>query len=175
MAFIAPIIGAISSAVAGVAGFLGSLGFVGRAVISVGFNVIAGLLTKKKSKKSSKASDSQLSGTSLTVTYGGSKPREIGVGLFAVAGQEVFTCAFGDGNKTLARVLLLSDFYINKVTRVLIDDEWCSLNGDNNSERGFEVTGKHKGFIRIKIYDGSQTTADNYLIKGSGGQWTALD
>lgn len=173
MAFIAPIIGAISSAVAGVAGFLGSLGFVGRAVISVGFNVIAGLLTKKKSKKSSKASDSQLSGTSLTVTYGGSKPREIGVGLFAVAGQELFTCAFGDGNKTLARVLLLSDFYINKVTRVLIDDEWCSLNGDNNSERGFEVTGKHKGYIRIKIYDGSQTTADNYLIKGSGGQWTA--
>jgi len=81
MAFIAPIIGAISSAIAGVAGFLGSLGFVGRAVISVGFNVIAGLLTKKKSKKSSQSNDSQLSGTSLTVTYGGSKPREIGVGL----------------------------------------------------------------------------------------------
>ena len=173
MAFIAPIIGAISSAVAGVAGFLGSLGFVGRAVITVGFNVIERLLTKKKSRKGSKTSDSPLSGTSLTVTYGGSKPREIGVGLFATAGQELFTCAFGDGNKTLARVLLLSDFYIHAVTRVLIDDEWCSLTGDNNSDRGFDITGKHKGYIRVKIYDGSQTTADDYLIRSSGGQWTS--
>lgn len=173
MAFIAPIIGAISSALAGVATFLGSLGWVGQTVAAVTFNAIGNAMMKKKTKKSSKVSDALLSGTSLTFTSGGAKPREIGVGLFAVAGQELFTCAFGDGNKTLARVLLLSDFRIIGITRILIDDEWCFLTGDNNSERGYEITGKHKGYIRVKIYDGSQMTADNYLINNSSGQWTS--
>lgn len=173
MAFVAPLISAISSAIASAATFMGRLGWVGKVAFTIGFNTIGNLLTKKKAKKRSKNNDTQLGGTNLTFTSGGAKPREIGVGLFATAGQEIFACAFGDGNKTLARVIQLSDFLITSVTRILIDDEWCSLTGDNNSDRGFGVTGKHKDFIRIKLYDGSQTNADDYLIKNSGGQWTS--
>lgn len=69
------------------------------------------------------------------------------------------------------RVLQLSDFRISRVTRVLIDDEWCNLEGDNNSDRGYDVTGKHRGFIHVKVYDGKQNTADSYIIN-SVGQWT---
>jgi len=52
-------------------------------------------------------------------------------------------------------------------------DEWCNLTGNNNSQQGHNITGKHANYIRIKIYDGSigQTT-DTYLVQKSGGQWT---
>lgn len=170
MAFIIPIVSAISSAVSGFATMLGGLGWLGKTAVAIGFNIVGNALTKKKAKKS-KQSETQQSGTSLNVTYGGARSREIGVGLFATAGQEVYTGAFGEANKTYVRVLQLSDFRISRVTRVLVDDEWCNLEGDNNSDRGYELTGKHKGFIRAKVYDGTQKTADSYLIN-SVGQWT---
>jgi len=94
--------------------------------------------------------------------------------VFATAGQEIFACAFGGANKTFARVVQLSDFCIDSVTRILIDDEWCSLTGSNDTDRGHGITGKHSPYMRVKIYKGlSGQVADQYLVNQSGGQWTA--
>jgi len=171
MPFLAPIIGAIAGAFGAIGGFIGSMGFIGKIVIGIGLNLISNAIAKKKRRKASQ--DKSLGGTNLNITYGGAQPREIGVGLFATAGQEIFACAFGEANKTFARVIQLSDFCIDSVSRILIEDEWCMLTGDNNSDRGYGITGKYAPYIRIKIYKGDIfQVADNYLVNMSGGQWT---
>jgi len=101
-----------------IAPIIGSLGFIGQIAIGVGLNLISNALAKKKRRKASQ--ENSLGGTHLNIAYGGAQPREIGVGLFATAGQEIFACAFGGANKTFARVVQLSDFCIHSVARILI-------------------------------------------------------
>ena len=129
----------------------------------------------KKKKKSSSSSSKQASGTQLDTTVGGSQSREIGTGLFATAGQGISPAiTFGPENKTAVKVILLSDFLIDGVNRVAINNIWCDLTGDNNTERGFNVTGETSAFVRIKLYKGDPNqSADAYLVKNSGGRWTA--
>jgi len=171
MAFLAPIIGAIAGAIGAAGAFIGSLGIIGQIVVGVGLNLIGNALAKKKRRSNQK--ENRLGGTNLNIAYGGAHPREVGVGLFATAGQEIFACAFGQANKTFARVVQLSDFAIDGVSRILIDDEWCDLTGDNDSDKGHTITGKHSPYIRVKIYKGLQgQEADPYLKSASGGQWT---
>jgi len=167
-AAIAAIGAAIGGAVATGVSFIAGLGSVGRLLIGVGLQLAANTLRKKKS-----AGGGAITGTRLQVSYGGSHARETGVGLFATAGQEILKVAFGQANKTLAKVYLLSDFPIDSIARVAINGEWTTLSGDNNSERGFNVGGDTGRFVRIKVYHGSlNPVADPYLVKNSGGKWT---
>jgi len=170
MPFLAPVVGAIASAASAIGGFIGAMGFVGQMLVGIGLNLVGNALAKKRQR----GQNTNLGGTNLNISYGGAQGRQIGVGLFATAGQEIFAAAFGEANKTFVRVVQLSDFAIDGVSRVLIDDEWCNLTGNNNSQQGHTVTGKHEGFIRIKIYKGfNGQTADTYLVQQAGGRWTS--
>ena len=169
------IVGAVS-AIAGVIGGAGS--FFGNPLVKIAGGIALQMLgskAKKKKKKSSSSSSKQASGTQLDTTVGGSQSREIGTGLFATAGQEISPAiTFGPENKTAVKVILLSDFRIDGVNRVAINNIWCDLTGDNNTERGFNVTGETSAFVRIKLYKGDPNqSADAYLVKNSGGRWTA--
>jgi len=169
MPFLAPVVGAVASAATAIGTFIASMGFVGQMLVGIGLNLVGNMLAKKK-----RGQNNNLGGTNLNLSYGGAQGRQIGVGLYATAGQEIFACAYGEANKTFARVVQLSDFTIDSVSRVLIDDEWCNLTGNNNSPQGHTITGKHADYIRIKIYRGlSGQAADPYLMSQAGGQWTS--
>jgi len=170
MPFLAPVVGAIASAATAIGGFIGAMGIFGQIAVGIGLNLVGAALQKKRQRRD----NSNLGGTNLNISYGGAQGRQIGVGLFATAGHEMFAAAFGEANKIFVRVVQLSDFTIDSVSRVLIDGEWCNLTGNNNSLQGHTITGKHSDFIRIKIYKGtSGQTGDSYLQAQSGGRWTA--
>lgn len=169
--------GAIVSAVGAIASVIGAGGslFTNPLVKILG-GIGLQLLGRKLSNKGKKSNrSSEASGTRLETTVGGSQSREIGSGLFATAGQEISPAiTFGKENKTAVKVIILSDFRIDGVNRVAINNIWCDLTGDNNTERGFGVTGETSPFVRIKIYKGDPNQqADAYLAKNSGGRWTA--
>lgn len=168
--------GAIVSAVGAIASVIGAGGslFTNPLVKILG-GIGLQWLGRKASKKGKKSNRSEASGTRLETTVGGSQSREIGSGLFATAGQEISPAiTFGKENKTAVKVIILSDFRIDGVNRVAISNIWCDLTGDNNTERGYGVTGETSPFVRIKIYKGDPNQqADAYLVKNSGGRWTA--
>ena len=166
--------GAIATAVSAIAGMLTKEGsifqnpFV-KLLAGIGLQLGASKLAKKKQKKASSGG-----GTKLEAQIGGSQPREIGSGLFATAGQDISTpFTFGKENRMAVKVIMLSDFRIDGINRVAINNIWCDLTGDNNSERGYGVTGETSAFVRIKLYQGdANQQADPYLVNNTNGKWT---
>ena len=168
MPFLAPVIGAVVSTVGAAASFIGGLGFVGKAVIGIGLQLAANAIAKKQQKTSNEPR-----GTQLEVQYGGSEPRQIGVGLFATAGQDVYTNTFGKANVFITKVFELSDFPISGVSRVAVNGEWRNFVGAED-HRGRSVDG-FVGDLWIKIYRGLPgEPADPHLIETSNppGRWT---
>ena len=169
--------GAIVSAVGAIAGAIGAGGSLfSNPLVKILGGIGLQLLGRKYSNKGKKSKQSsEASGTRLETTFGGSQSREIGSGLFATAGQEISPAiTFGKENKTAVKVIILSDFRIDGVNRVAINNIWCDLTGDNNTDRGYGVTGDTSPFVRVKIYKGDPNQqADPYLIQNSGGRWTA--
>jgi len=170
MGFAATIIGAIAgaigSAVGAVASFIAGIGAVGRILIGVGMQLAASALRRQKAGKQS------ITGTRLSVQYGGSRPREICAGTIAIAGQEIFKTAFGNDNENLIKIYLLSDFPIFAVNRVAINGEWCQLTGSNDAERGHGVTGQSSRRISIKLFYGDLDQAASDYVMRMSGRWS---
>lgn len=172
MPFLAPAIAAIGSAVAGAAAFIGGLGAIGQAVIGIGLSLVSSALKKKEKGSSEPAGPT---GTKLDVQYGAALPREIGLGLFAVAGHDIYTNTFGSSNKEISKVFILSDFRIDGVEQVAVNGAYVGLIGPE-SEKGFAVDGAYLGHLWIKFYRGlPDQAADPYLVATSNpaGRWTA--
>jgi hypothetical protein len=177
MPFIAPAIAAIGSAIAGIASFVGGLGVVGQALLGIGLNFAVNALRGKPDRAET------VSGTKLSVQYGGDRPREIAVGLVAVAGHDVYTNTYGSSNKYLQKVFVLSDFPITALTRVAVNGEWRTINWADTNTRGALVSGypADSDLLRIRVYDGRHSAlqavefGENGLAGSSNpsGRWTA--
>ena len=151
-------------------GALGS--FLVNTAFSLAASVGLGFLSKKLSKTNAPR---PTGGAVLEVEYGENTARYVAIGPCGVAGKHTYDNSFGTANRTLQRVLKLSDFYTTSLQRVAIDGEWVTL-GPEDPTKGFPVTtAKYQGYVWIKYYDGRQTTADDYLVANAnpGGRWTA--
>jgi hypothetical protein len=150
--------------------------------ISIGLSYISKKLQKKEAEKAAKKAKKQAvdsgtanSGSILDIAYGEGQPRVVAIGKVATAGQAVYDNTFGEANKTLQRVLKISDFRCTTLARVAIDNAWVSL-GSLDATKGYPVTsGDYSGLIWVKFLSGSQTTADAYLTDNDNpdGRWTA--
>jgi hypothetical protein len=148
--------------------------------ISIGLSYISKKLQKKEAEKARKKAKQKVdsgatnSGSILDIAYGEGQPRVVAIGKVATAGQAVYDNTFGEANKTLQRVLKISDFRCTTLARVAIDNAWVSL-GSLDATKGYPVTsGDYSGLIWVKFLSGSQTTADAYLTDNDNpdGRWT---
>lgn len=149
--------------------------------ISIGLSYISKKLQKKEAEKAAKKAKKQAvdsgtanSGSILDIAYGEGQPRVVAIGKVATAGQAVYDNTFGTANKTLQRVLKISDFRCTSLARVAIDNAWVSL-GSLDATKGYPVTsGDYSGLIWVKFLSGSQTTVDAYLTDNDNpdGRWT---
>jgi hypothetical protein len=145
--------------------------------ISIGLSYISKKLQKKEQEKARKKAEKDKaarSGSILEIQYGEGQPRVVAIGKVATAGQSVYDNTFGTANKTLQRVLKISDFRCTSLARVAIDNAWVSL-GSLDATKGYPVTsGDYSGLIWVKFLSGSQTTADAYLTDNDNpdGRWT---
>jgi hypothetical protein len=150
--------------------------------ISVGLSHISKKLQKKEEEKARKKAKKQAatetaanSGSILDIQYGEGQPRVVAIGKVVTAGQAVYDNTYGEANKTLQRVLKLSDFRTTSLSRVAIDGAWVTL-GSLDATLGYPVTsGDYSGLIWVKYKDGSQTTADALLTDNDNpdGRWSS--
>ncbi|HTV69848.1 MAG TPA: hypothetical protein VMF90_15045 [Rhizobiaceae bacterium] len=169
MAFLLPIIGAISSAVGAVGSFLGGLGIIGKLVIGIGLNVVSTLLQRQAQKKAQQrnldAAPDTPGGVKLTREYGADVARQVACGLVGIAGHDGYMNSYSEANSILQHVFFLSDYYSTRLTRFALAGRWQTLDFDNpHATRGFPITtGKFAGRAWVRFLDGRQTAANAYL------------
>jgi hypothetical protein len=145
--------------------------------ISIGLSYVSKQLQKKAQEKARKKAEKDRaarSGSILDLQYGEGQPRVVAIGKVVMAGQAVYDNTFGTANKTLQRVLKLSDFRCSALTRIAIDGAWVTT-GTLDATKGLPVnSGDYSGLIWVKFLDGSQTSADTYLTGNDNpdGRWT---
>lgn len=160
MPFIVPIITAIGGAIGSFGTFLAGLGLFGKVLIGIGINVVSALLQRQRAKN-----QRQVGGVQIERQYGGNVPRQVAIGLVGIAGHDCYVNTYGSDNKFLQQVYTLSDYYIDGMSRLAINGKYVEIGETADPDKGFPVTsGDFANLIWIKIYDGWQTTADDYLI-----------
>ena len=113
-----------------------------------------------------------------TMQVGGQVPRSFIVGRTATAGSLVYVNTFEfdakSPNSRLTMVIALSDLPVAGLNRVMVNGEYVTLDYGGLTSRGWPVLEYRidgVDYLWIKFYDGTQTTADNYLVnKVSSGK-----
>jgi hypothetical protein len=162
MPFLAPVIGVVGS-------FLGTA--LGKMVIGIGLNLIVSKIQKKKAKKNEQQPPS---GVQFDRQYGENVPRQVACGLVALAGHDAYVNTYGEANKYLEQVFILSDFPCDGLSKIWVGGKRLSLTTSNN--RNYSVSsGDYAGLMSFTFYDGTQTAADGGLVANSNpaGRWTA--
>jgi hypothetical protein len=172
MPFLAPVVGAVVSAVGAVGSFIGGLGFIGKAIIGIGLNIAAAAIQKRMAKKA----NAEASGVILQKQYGDDLPRMVAMGLVGIAGHDVFINTHGPSNAGLANVFALSDYPIDGLSRVWINGKIATLDFDNPLDGAWPVTSH--GFTNlawIELKDGTQSAADTSLVAvaNPANRWTS--
>lgn len=116
--------------------------------------------------------------TISTPVRGEQNPETIILGKYATAGQAICPpYSHGRSNRYLTHVLELCSAPGAKLERVMIGDKWVTLAPTPDGDFGYRVQGDYNGLIWVKYYDGTQTTADPYLMDRYGSHpdrpWTA--
>lgn len=94
-------------------------------------------------------------------------PRSLNFGLNCTAGSKVYQNEWGDGGKYSTRVIALGDAPIRELVSVEVDGVPVTLGGVAHPDFGYPVTEFFKNgqnHLWIKFYDGTQTTADAFLV-----------
>jgi hypothetical protein len=172
MPFLAPVIGAIGTALSGISTFLAS-GTILSGIVKLGLGLAAqfavGSLIKKKAPTQT---------VHLETQYGEDLPRTVVLGKRGLAGHHVYRNSYGRGGRTVQDVYVLSHFRINGVTRVRYKGKWKSLltTETDHPERGFRIDTGDRAKIWIKVYQGAlNQAADPDLIDKANpsGRWTS--
>ncbi len=118
-------------------------------------------------------------GITISATVRGEhQPETIILGKYATAGQAICPpYSNGKSNRYLTHIIELCSAPGAQLERMMIGDDWVEID-DTPDEHGFRrVLGDHDGLIWVKYYDGTQTTADPYLLDRYGGHpdrpWTS--
>lgn len=132
---------------------------VGAIVKSVAVYAISKALTKKASGVNS--------GTTLQLTQDADAYRRVIYGSVRASGNIVFAHASGKKNKYLQLVIAVAGHEVNSIGTVYIEDAAATLDSNGYASGDFD------GVLRVKKWDGSQTTADADLITETAGRWTS--
>ncbi|KQZ81868.1 hypothetical protein ASD64_08905 [Mesorhizobium sp. Root157] len=172
MPFLAPLIGAVVGAVGSIGSFITGLGFFGKLIIGIGLNVASALIQKALAKKQK----APPGGVQFERQYGADVPRQVACGLVGIAGHDCYVNTYGASNKFLQQIYTLSDYPSDGLSRVSINGEWATLGSTADTDKGYPVTsGEFANLIWIKFLDGSQTTANAYLVDNANpsARWTS--
>lgn len=171
MAFIAPLVGAVVSAVGSVGSFVAGLGAFGQALVGIGLSVAAGAIQKSITGKQSK----QPGGVQFERQYGGAVPRQVACGMVGISGHDTYVNTFGPSNGLLQQLYTLSDYPCHALSRVAIGGQWVVLGAPDESGARAVLSGDYANRMYIRFYDGTQTEAVAGLVSGSNpvGRWTA--
>lgn len=172
MPFIAPLVGAVGTAIGAGGSFVAGLGVIGQAAIGIGLSVAVGALQSSRAGKSERTPG----GVQFERLYGSAVPRQVACGLVGIAGHDCYVNTYGPSNYELQQVFALSDYPCDGLSRVAINGAWVTLSETETSIRGREVlTGDYAGLVWVKFLDGTQTAVDPTLPFGANpaGRWTA--
>lgn len=173
MPFIAPVLTAASTALAGL-GAAGSAGIFGSfltwlkggsllaGVVKMGFSMAAQYALGALFAPKPTAQASQ-----IEAVYGDDVPRSAVLGIAGVAGQHVFRNAYGKGNRRVIDAYKLSDFRISNVTRAKGDGRWRNIS--DGDVVGIPDT---EGDVTVRKHYGTMDQAvDSALVENGGGRW----
>lgn len=167
--------------VSGISSFIGGLGALGtfalRTAVGIGLSLAAQALAGKEKPP----------GFSFTGTLqgGGDLSRSFIIGRYATGGSLVWANTWGNADSTpnawLTQVIALSDLPISGVSGVIVDGKTVTFDYAQavSQPYGYQVPeyNNNGANLLIKIYDGTQTTADPILIgnasAGSDRPWTS--
>lgn len=160
--------GPVIAAVGAVFSALGSLGVFGQLVLSVALKVGTSLLSRALGKKN----QPEVAGVRGQMQVGGDNPLSFIVGTYATAGQLEYVNTWGQDGKTpnayLTMVFSLSDLPIAGLSStVWINGEKCTIDFGAPTVMGHPVLEYRKGvhdLLWIKVYDGTQTAPDPFLM-----------
>lgn len=161
---------------------IGSLGALGQAILGAALSFGSSLLQRALAKKQTQ----QVPGIQGQIQVGGDNPMSFIVGTYATAGQLEYVNTGGASGKTpnayLTQVITLSDLPVTTILNTLwVSGEKCTISDILDSGgRGYQVdeyrVGGNNHLFVIK-HDGTQTTADPFLISQYGGDtqrpWTS--
>lgn len=110
-------------------------------------------------------------GTQVQLQGGDDVPRSIILGYACTAGSLVYGNSWGTSggvpNAYFTQVIALADYPIDSVLRTFANDSPVTLINTPHPDRGFPIQEYRKDGVDhlwIKIYDGTQTVADSFLV-----------
>jgi len=167
MGFLAPVAAFFAS------GTVGAI--IAKAAIAIGFNFIAAKIQQRNAKKNQKT----VTGTQFERSYGESQSRQVSCGLVGLAGHDVYVNTYGQSNKYLQQVFVLSDYPCDGLSRIWAGGVLLQLN--NTSDNGILATydvinhDDFSGRMSFSFYRGNQNTADGLLAENSNpsGRWSS--
>lgn len=114
------------------------------------------------------------------VAIGEDVPQSFIVGTYATAGSFVYANAYGGVNRTpnayLVQVFCLSDLPVTGfASHMWVNNKRCNIDTGTTTSRGFPVPAFDRGgrsHMWVKFLDGTQTSADAYLIDKFGAHAT---
>ena len=134
---------------------------------TVGLNYVAKALAGTPQDPASAAT----TGTQGTLNAGGDVPRAFGLGYHMTAGSLTYANYWGYSGQTpnayFTQVIAVSDMPRERLLEVWVNGELCSLDGAPVGNLGYPVSQYNKDGVDhlwIKYYDGTQTTADPFLV-----------
>ncbi len=160
---------AFTSLIGGVASFFAGGGLLAKVALA-GLSIAAQYAIGKFLGPKPQAQASQ-----LETAYGENLVRSIILGKVGTAGHHVYRNAYGDGNRRVQDVYVLSHFRVNGITRVRFEGEWRTLGGTVDAARGQRIQGI-SAQVWVKLYTGAMDqAADAELIARSNpsGRWTS--
>lgn len=134
------------------------------------FLAVASTLLKQSDQSSDQASSA--SGISSTYTTGGSNPQSFVVGTLGLKGQLEYENTWGNSGGTpnayLTQVFSLGDVPATSLFGLFADAVRQTLPGTGHVAQGYPVTGTRGGYLWYEFHDGTQTTADAFLLSTFG-------
>jgi hypothetical protein len=114
-------------------------------------------------------------GVQGTLAGGGDVPRSFNLGYSVTAGSLVYANTWGTiapgGNSTpnayLTLVIALADLPGGSLVEIWVNSELCTLRSTPDEDRGYpvlEYVKDNQPYLWVKYYDGTQTTADPFLV-----------
>lgn len=163
MPFLAPLVGAITTAVA-------SIGIVGQLALGLGLQFVAAKIEKSRAKKAQQ----QAGGVQFERQYGENVPRQVACGRIGIAGHDCYVNTYGNANNVLQQVYAFSDFPCDGLAKVWADGKELNI-VDFGAGYYKVVGGDYDEIVAFQWYDGTQTAASGPLVANSNpsGRWTS--
>lgn len=139
-------------------------GILLRAAVGIGLSLAARALSGEKA--------SEKGGINGSLQAGGDVARSVVLGRTATAGSLVYANTWGKSGKTpnayFTQVIALADHPIQDITGIWVNGEPVTVDMDDEEPMGYAIPeyryGSSRNNMWIRWYDGTQTTADSFLV-----------